>query len=442
MSFRLSSPPRRVRALALGFALVALAARAADDSVLPQPLTLEAALAYGAAHNPTLLRVREQIREQAGVFIETNARRLPSLTASGEYARQDRELLALPSYDNDSWTIQVTASQVLYAGGGIRAGTRAAREQVEAARLAYEAQLNDTLLAIRENFAAVLLDRELIGVHEEAIAVLENELANARARREAGTGSEFEVIRAHVAVANAKPGLIQARNTYRIAQDRLRQMLGAPAASGGDPTELGVEGSLVDRGTTPSLGSALDAANSRRPELLRQKHLVVAAERGITVARAGYQPTVSAYAGYAWTASPLSARYSDRLDGWTAGVKSDWAVFDGRATAGKVRQARSRAEQARLATQELGLAIDVEVRQAHSTLLEAVELLEASEKTVEQAAESLRLARARQQAGTATQLDVLAAQSALTEARATRSQARYGHVVAFAALRRAIGESN
>jgi outer membrane protein TolC len=409
--------------------------------VRPHPLTLDAALAYGAAHNTTLLRVREQIREREGVFIETNARRLPSVAASGEYARQDRELLTLPTYDNESWTLQVTASQVLYAGGGIRAGTRAAREQVEAARLAYQAQLNDTLLAIHENFAAVLLDRELIGVHEEAIAVLENELANARARREAGTGSEFDVIRANVAVANARPGLIQARNTYRTAQDKLRQVLGAPAVPGGTPTELGVEGTLLDRADPPLLGAALDAANSRRPELLRQKHLVVAAERGITVARAGYQPTVSAYAGYAWASSPLSARYADRLDGWTAGVKSDWAIFDGRATAGKVRQARSLAEQARLATHELALAIDVEVRQSHSTVLEAIELLDASEKTVEQAEESLRLARARQQAGTATQLDVLSAQSALTEARSTRSQARYGQVVALAALRRAIGET-
>ncbi len=441
MSSRLFPPLRRACALALGLTLTAFAARAADGAELPQPLTLEAALAYGAAHNPTLLRVREQIREQEGVFIETNARRLPTLAASGEYARQDRELLALPTYDDDSWTVQVTATQILYAGGSIRAGTRAAREQIEAARLAYQAQLNDTLLAVRESFAAVLLDRELIGVQEEAIAVLENELANARARRTAGTGSEFDVVRAHVAVANARPGLIQARNTYRIAQDKLRQVLGAPAVSGAAPTELGVEGALTSQGAAPALDAALAAASFRRPELLRQKHLEVAAERGITVARAGYQPTVSAYAGYAWTASPLSARYSDRLDGWTAGVKSDWAVFDGRATAGKVRQARSRAEQSRLATQELGLSIDVEVRQAHSTLLEAIELLEASEQTVGQAEESLRLARARQQAGTATQLDVLAAQSALTEARAVRSQARYGHVVALASLRRAIGEA-
>ncbi len=424
-----------------GLAALGAPAPAATQEPLPSPLSLEAALSYATAHNPTLSRVREQIREREGVVLEVGARRLPAVTASGQYARQDEELVPSPAYDNESWTYQVTAAQVLYAGGGVRAGTDAAREQVEAARLAYQAQLNDTLLSLHRSFAAVLLDRELIGVHEEAIAVLEAELANARARREAGSGSDFDVIRAEVAVANARPNLIQARNTYRTAQDQLRQVLGAPATPGGTPTELGVEGTLLAQIDPPLLGVALDAATSHRPELLRQKHLVNAADRGITVARAGYRPTVSAYVGYEWTSSLASARYNDRLDGWTAGVKSDWAIFDGRATAGKVRQARSRAEQTRLATEELALAVDVEVRQAHSTLTEAIELLAASDKTVGQAEESLRLARARQQAGIATQLDLLSAQSALTEARSTRSQARFGHVVAIASLRRALGET-
>ena len=429
-----------LRLTLLGFALAAPAVLAEDTPALPQPLTREAALAYGAAHNPTLLRVREQIRQQEGVLVSATAPLLPTVSSNGQYARQDRELLTLPTYDNESWSLQVTASQALYAGGSLRAGRRAASEQVEAARLAYQAQLHDTLLSIQQSFATVLLDRELIAVREEAITVLEAEAAQARARREAGTGSDFDVIRAEVAVANARPGLIQARNTYRTAQDQLRQLLGATAGTTG-ATELGVVGTLAPQGETPPLESALASAAARRPELLRQKHLETAAERGIVSARAGYRPTVSAYAGYAWTSSPLSARYSDRLDGWTAGVKSDWAIFDGRATAGKVRQARSVAAQTKLSTREVSLAIDVEVRQAHSTLIEAVELLAASEKSVEQAEESLRLARARQQAGMATQLDVLAAQSALTEARATRSQARFSHVVATAALRRALGET-
>jgi outer membrane protein TolC len=67
--------------------------------------------------------------------------------------------------------------------------------------------------------------------------------------------------------------------------------------------------------------------------------------------------------------------------------------------------------------------------------------LKSQEKVVEQAEESLRLASARSEAGTATQLDVLSAQTALTEARTTQIQALHDYAVARARLERAVGDN-
>jgi outer membrane protein TolC len=85
------------------------------------------------------------------------------------------------------------------------------------------------------------------------------------------------------------------------------------------------------------------------------------------------------------------------------------------------------------------LAIEVQVRQANSSLIEAWELVQASSKTVEQAEEALRLANVRYSAGTATQLDVLTSQVSLTAARLNQLQAYYGYHVALAAMRQSIG---
>ena len=74
--------------------------------------------------------------------------------------------------------------------------------------------------------------------------------------------------------------------------------------------------------------------------------------------------------------------------------------------------------------------------------MEAWELVQASVKTVEQAQEALRLANVRYGAGTATQLDVLTSQVALTEARLNQLQAYYGYNVALAAMRQAIGQAD
>ena len=420
--------------LTLLFTGLTLAASAASDlPPLPRPLTLDVALDYAVAHSPTLLRTREQIREQEGVLVTARASRLPTVSANGSAARIDDHRLESPLYDDRSWSVDVTASQVLYAGGGLQAQERAQRAQLEAARLAFNAALSDTLLGVRQQFYGVLLAREVIAVREEALQVLESELTYARSRRDAGTGSDFDLLRAEVAVANARPGLIRARNALKIAQEQLLTTLGAASTPSGD---LDVQGSLVVPAREIALADAVAAARAHRPELLQQERLVQAADQGVIGARSGYQPTVSAVGGYAWT-SPSLITTSGNLHGWSAGVQASWNIFDSKATAGKVTQARSRAQQSRLALEERQLAVELEVRTAHASLVEASEVLHASEQVVTQARESLRLSQTRYQAGLSTQLDVLSAQSSLTEARSNLAQAQHDYAVALASLQRA-----
>lgn len=418
----------------------ALAATAAEVPALPRPLTLEAALAYAAEHNPALLRTREQIREQEGVLVTARAARLPALAATAGVTRVDRDRLESAVADDRGWSVEIAATQVLYAGGGLQAREQGQREQTEAARLAFTAALNDTRLAVHQQFYTVLLNRELIGVQEEALRVLEGELANARSRRDAGTGSDFDLLRAEVAVANARPALIRARNAYLTAQDALRTTLGAPGSGAAPVTDLAVEGRLDVAARDVALLDAVTTARAQRPELLRQERLEKATARGITAARSGYQPTVSAVAGYAWSRPSLLTTTASRLDGWSAGLQASWNIFDAKATAGQVAQAKSRAQQARLSTEEISLAVELEVRTAHASLTEAAELLRAAEQVVTQARESLRLAQSRYSAGVATQLDVLTAQSALTQARSNLAQSQHAYAVALASLDRATGQ--
>lgn len=422
----------------LAFA-ASVAARAANTPPpLPRPLTLDAALAYALTHNPALLRTREQIREREGVLVTARAARLPTLSASGSVSRVDDGRLESPLANDRGWSVDVTAKQVLYTGGALQAQERGQRAQLEAARLAFNAAVNDTLLGVHQQFSTVLLSRELIAVQEEALNVLENELAYARSRRNAGTGSDFDLLRAEVAVANARPGLIRARNAFKIAQEKLRTTLGAASTPGGD---LDVPGSLAVPAREIALADAVAAARAHRPELLQQERLVQAAEQGVVGARGGHLPTVSVAAGYEWTRPSLVTTPASNLHGWSAGVQASWNIFDSKATAGKVTQARSRAQQSRLALEERQLAVELEVRTAHASLAEASEVLRASEQVVAQARESLRLAQTRYQAGLSTQLDVLSAQSSLTQARSSLAQAQHDYAVALASLDRATGAS-
>lgn len=425
--------------LVLALLPLASAFAAASDPApepVPSPLVLDRALDYALRHNPTLARVREQVLEQEGGLLSAQAARLPRLRAGGQQTRTERELLSTPGGSRDAWQMQAELTQTLYAGGAIRAGTLAQRAQVEAAQCAVDAQVAETVLQVRLAFYQVLLDRELVLVREEELSVLEKEQEDIRRRRDAGTTSDFELLRAEVAVANARPLLIHARNSHRISIERLRQLMGAQGVAEFMPEPAGT---LEPSGALPGLEGLLGSAREARPELRRQALLQKAGAQGVVVAKAGYQPTVSAFGNYTWASSPLSAGWSRRLDGGTLGIQASIDLFDGRSTAGKVRQARSQVRQLEHGYRELLLAVDYEVRDAHAALQEAVEVLRSAEMTVSRARESLRLARSRHESGVATQLDVLSAQSALTQARSSLSEARFSQLSASARLDRATG---
>jgi len=405
---------------------------------VPPRLDLEYSLAFALDNNFAIRQAKERIRQQEGVVLEVRGPQIPNVSAAGGYSRSAVEVG--PSGENRYWSFNITARQTLFAGGGVSASVRGQQLTLDAAVLALQAVINDALLDVRTRFYTVLLSREKIKVQEQNVALLQRQLQDVKNRLEAGTVSNFEVLRAEVALANAQPALITARNDYRLAIETLRQALGFVTAA--EPNVAKIPEFLGTLEFTPAsfeLRSALATAREQRPDLKRLEKLTVAAEEGVVARRAGYYPNLSLYGAYDWRKAAGSSNFPGDRDGWTVGLSSTWNIFDGRATAGKVGQARSFLEQSKLAVAEAQLAVDVEVRRAISIFQQAIELAEASKKVVEQAEEAVRLANVRYNAGTATQLDVLTSQVDLTTARLNQLQAYYTYNVAVATTRRAMG---
>lgn len=411
---------------------------------VPDALDLRHALEFALENNYAIREARERIKQQEGIVLEVRAQQIPNVAVSGDYSRNDKDISSYVPPQDRSWGVAVQATQVLYAGGGVNASVRGARLSKEAAELELQGVINEQLLAVRTQFFTVLLARQRIGVQEENVKLLEEQLKDAQNRFDAGATSNFEVLRAKVALANGRPDLITARNDFRLAVEQLRQVLGFTNIQGGNLGKVpDFLGSLEVKAKEDfDLRDALTSARAHRPELQRLAKLVAAGEQQVVVARSGALPQVSLFGRYDWVRGGPGAGWSDRRDGWTAGVQAQWNVFDGRATAGRVAQSKSLMMQTKLVTEETTLAIDVEVRRAYSSFTEAWELVDASGKVVDQATEALRLANVRYSAGTATQLDVLTSQVELTRARLNQLQAFYSYHVALATLNKATGQAD
>ena len=412
---------------------------------IPETLDLPTILTYALGNNFSILQAKQRIREQEGLIVEIRSQALPNATIDANYTQLDSGLSetfgGLFDPNTENWNIALNVRQALFKGGGVSAALKAQDLVEEAVLYDLKATINLAVLDVTTKFYHVLLARENIGVQEQNIELLESQLQDAKNRFEAGAVSQFEVLRAEVERANARPDLIRARNAFRIAIEELRQAMGfmeLPEDVNEVPNFIGDLDFLpIDLG----LVQALDLAKVNRPELQQLKLIVEAREQGIIIERAARLPDVELVGSYQYNKSIVSNSFNDALKGWTIGIQSSWAIFDGKSAEGRVLQAKSLLEQARLDLGQTTLEIDVEVRRALHDLQEADELARASEKVIDQAEESLRLANELYSAGRGTQLDVLQSQVALTESRLNQLQAYHSYKIAEATLSKALGNA-
>ena len=412
---------------------------------LTRPLSVVDALNIAAQQNGTILKAKNDLEASYGIVVQTRAIAVPKLKATGNYTSEDPDLVeSFPGFTStlphQSWTSGIQVIQSIYEGGRIISALRTAKLTKEQALLQYQSVVADTLLATRVAYYDVLVDAEQIVVNEASVNLLSKELEDQQRRYEAGTVPRFNVLRAEVAVANARPPLIQARNAHRIAKNLLSNLLGYNL-----PREIweDVPLQLTDKlEASPyqiDLPAAIARALENRTELGALRKAEQLQREAVVNAKAGYKPSIQAFAGYDWRSSQFQADLSHDFSGWVVGAQLSWDIFDGMLTRGKVMQAKALYEKSKTELADTARQIELEVRTAYSTFLEAQEVLESQKKVQEEADEALRLARARADAGTATQLDVLDAENSLTQARSTQIQALHDYAVARARLERAIG---
>ena len=410
------------------------------------PLSLVDSVNLALRQNPGIRRAQKELEAVQGMVLQTRAIAIPKVRLSGFYTAADPNDVDIItttnfSFGNDqNWQTQVRIVQSVYEGGRIKSALRASKLTREQSLLNYQTTVANIVLEVQTAYFDVLLGRQQVTVREASVELLNRELSDTTRRFDAGTVPRFNVLRAEVELANAQPALIRARNAERIAKNNLANLLGFDVPREAlEDIPLNLSGKLEAEPYTIELSQAIASALEKRTELGALRKAEALRKEDLISARAGYKPSFQIYGGYDAHNSILTRDLTEELHGWIAGVQMSWDIFDGFRTKGRVMQARAEEEAAGIELDETGRRIELEVRTAYSNFREASEVLKSQEKVVEQAEESVRLAQSRSDAGTATQLDVLGAQTSLTESRTTQVQALHDYAVSRARLERATG---
>lgn len=411
-------------------------------------LGIEDAIQTALQKNPEILSAVQQISRTTGQLIQVRAALLPTLNASSGYNFQSDELANPnssiagatfgPTANNESWNVNISVNQNIWSGWKNQADFSAARLANDSSFYSLRETIDKTVADTKRLFYEVIFNRALIRVREESVAVLQSQLQDQQSRFEAGTVPRFNVLQAEVALANAIPPVIQARNQLRISQFALVKQLGLDYPSDPSLVPIDVIGQLDYRPIKLDLKESVFTAMTRNPSLkIQRQNILIDAER-LKAAMSGFQPTLNATAGWQTFNIPLASRLDETVNGWFFGVTGSWNLFDGLATVGATKAARAALDQSRINYDNSARGVELDVQRAVSNLLEAQEVIDSQRASVVQATEALRLSRERLDAGAGTQLDVLNAQVSLLQAQTTELEARYRYITALAEYNRVL----
>ena len=406
-------------------------------------LKIEDALQTAIKQNPEILAATQELNSSSGRFISIRSKLIPQVSLNSNYGFTSREINDVSfgggNINSEAWSVSIEFSQLIYDGGAVVSGIRAALSDEQEAYYRLRSIIDTVISKVKTNFFEVVLNRALIIANQQSVDLLTEQLKDQQNRYEAGTVPRFNVLQAEVALANAKPPLIQAQNNYRVSMFRLVRLLGMDYPPG-FPSEVpfNIVGKLDYKPRTLNSDESVRIAVARNPDLKAQRQLILGEAARVNQQVAGYLPQISASARQTNESDFLTNNLTDMVNGWFFGVRGSWAIWDGLLTYGNVKTAKARMEQGKINYDNGVREVILQVQEAISKLLEARETVDSQEASVVQGVEALRLAQERLDAGAGTQLDVLNQQTSLLQSQTFLLQAYYSYIQGMAEYDRAL----
>ncbi len=400
-------------------------------------LTLEDCLSLGREQSIALANSERERRIAEENIRGIRAQVFPSLDANSSYTRLEdaviyRGIDAPP--DRDQYAASVTAEQLLYSGGSVRAALRAAKS--------YRDQAEDEVARIdalnRRNitkaFFDVLYREAAVDVARQSVDQLAGFEHDARLKYDSGAISEFEWLSARVSLANEEPLLVVAENERDIARSALRNLLYL------DDDRWTLAHTWPEQAPGFDLAELRESGQTNRWELRQARVNLDVLEADIRVTEGEYLPEIKAFASYLG-ADP--SEYDPANDGWDwqwiAGVRASWNLLDGGARRATRMEKRLSKEIAGDAIVDLERQVDLEIETAYRNLQQSLRILQGARETIALAEKALNISRLRFERGLATNLEYTDRNLELNKARIQHLRAMLAYQNALADLRYACG---
>lgn len=345
----------------------------------------------------------------------TGDRDVPSIT--GDTVNQDLD------YTSDVNVLQL--SQPIYNAEAI-GRFRLGRVQADYARAAFAGAELDLVVRVAQAYFDLLLAQDLIDLAQAQVTSYEEQAKRSAASFERGEGTRTEAADAQARAALGQADLIDARDRFVVAQQALAAMIGYL------PVSLPKQRfSRLPTGLEPlELDAWLATARERSPNIEAQRLTYEAARRDVSIARAGYQPSLGLVASLSKSDSESITTLNQKINENRIGVQLTVPLYAGGGVRARVSQAAAKREREQALLDATINKVLLEVRRNWLAATNASAKLEAFQSAVASAQVAQRGVQVGIRAGLNVQADALDATRLLYIARRDLASTRYEFLLA------------
>jgi len=417
----------------------------------PEMFDLESVIIFALKHNPSLRIAEKNVAIERSGVESAKAERMPKVDFGSGATRYRYPLpltpiflpstlsfstlanLQIPDFERTIYDAGASFRLPLYRGGRIAGNIRIAETREALAKENYRASQQDLVFNLTSVFHKILQLQRLLAANEASVKQLEDHRRNAELFLKAGTAPRLDVLKAEVDLAHGRDNLLLVRNNLESALELLKDLMGIEEAG----AAITITAPPASEAALQSREEDIRTALSRRPDYLAISKKKAIQEDRIRVAWGKWLPDIYGSGQYIKKGGDGTSFPED----WFLGLRLTIPVFDGGLIRQEVDREKAELEKVRQEERAMRLSIFREVKDAHLGIANASDRIGVAEKAIESARETARVERLKYETGAATGTDVIDSQAALLRSEADYYQALYDREIAFAARRKATGES-
>jgi outer membrane protein len=403
-------------------------------------LTLDDALHAVLASSPQLKEAEHSSDAAEARVKVTESGNYPSSDFEASYARVSPvsaasfgptvfQLNPANNYDG-----HISVDALLYDFDRRNAATELSRSAVTSSRDRIDILKESLSYQTVKTFYTILFIQKSILVHNEELNTLNEHLAITKKKTESGTATDFDILTIQVRIAAARNKGIDLDNMLQQAEIRLKESAHIPAD---DSVQL--LGSFDSSFASDAGPAAIQQALSSRLEMHSADDAITSASLQKTLIGRGDYPSLNFHFAYG-----IKNGLFPNIDVWRgnyiAALQLSVPIFDGFKKEYQEDEAEANVNAAQERKNFIAQQIRTEVRQAMINVQSNQDKVQIAQFTIDQAQKALEIARIKYNAGSITNLDLLDAETSLTEAQFQKVQALYTLEVSKYELDEAFGK--